>query len=221
MVRAAMPSMPRGEVLVALGVPQRLVDHAALDLVHRRADGDHDLRGRAHRPLAHRLGQVVHLDDVAAAEHHRALDGVLQLAHVAGPGVVLEHAAAASSEKPRTALRVLRRVALQEVLGEQRNVLAPRGQRGDAHLDHVEAVVEVLAEAALLHLALQVLVGGGDEPHVDLDGLGAAEPLDLALLQHAQQLHLRRGRSSRPPRRGRGCRRWRARSGPPCGPPRR
>ena len=29
------------------------------------------------------------------------------------------------------------------------------------------------------------------EPDVDLDGFGAAEPLELALLQHAQQLDLR------------------------------
>ena len=38
---------------------------------------------------------------------------------------------------------------------------------------------------------LHVLVGGGDHPHVHPHGLGAADPLELALLQHAQQLHLR------------------------------
>ena len=30
----------------------------------------------------------------------------------------------------------------------------------------------------------------GDEPDVDLDGVGAAQPLELTLLQHPQQLHL-------------------------------
>ena len=37
----------------------------------------------------------------------------------------------------------------------------------------------------------QVAIGGGDEPHVDLDRARAAEPLELVLLQHAQDLGLR------------------------------
>ena len=61
---------------------------------------------------------------------------------------------------------------------------------GHVHLHHVQAVVEVLAEAPLGHLAHQILVGGGDDAHVHLDGLRAAQPLELALLEHAQELHL-------------------------------
>ena len=60
--------------------------------------------------------------------------------------------------------------------------------------DHVQAVEEVLAEAARRDLRLQVAVGGGDDPHVDLDGLLAADALELLLLQHAQQLELQAGR---------------------------
>ena len=37
---------------------------------------------------------------------------------------------------------------------------------------------------------LQVAVRGGDEPHVDADRLDAADALELALLQRAQELHL-------------------------------
>jgi hypothetical protein len=36
----------------------------------------------------------------------------------------------------------------------------------------------------------EVAVGGRDDAHVDLHGLVAADALELALLQHAQQLHL-------------------------------
>ena len=36
----------------------------------------------------------------------------------------------------------------------------------------------------------QVAIGGPDDAHVDLYGFGAAQPLELALLQHAQQLGL-------------------------------
>ena len=57
--------------------------------------------------------------------------------------------------------------------------------------DDVQPVEQVLAELALLHHLAQVDVGGGDDPHVDLDRLHAAEPHELALLDHAQQLGLR------------------------------
>jgi hypothetical protein len=37
-------------------------------------------------------------------------------------------------------------------------------------------------------------VGGGDDPHVDLDCPAAADALELAFLQNAQQLGLERAR---------------------------
>ena len=36
----------------------------------------------------------------------------------------------------------------------------------------------------------EIAVGRRDDAHVDLDGLGRADAADLALLQHAQELHL-------------------------------
>ena len=65
---------------------------------------------------------------------------------------------------------------------------------GVVQADHVEAVEQILAEAALADLACQIAVRRGDHAHVDADGLVAADALELALLQHAQQLRLRRGR---------------------------
>ncbi len=54
----------------------------------------------------------------------------------------------------------------------------------------VEPVEEVLAERALAHRLPEVHVGRGDDPDVHGDGAGAAEALDLALLQRAQELGL-------------------------------
>ena len=62
---------------------------------------------------------------------------------------------------------------------------------GTRDRDHVQPEEQVLAKGALVDLLLEVLVGGGDHAHVDLDRLLRADPLDLALLQHAQQLRLR------------------------------
>src|SRR5215467_720622 len=56
--------------------------------------------------------------------------------------------------------------------------------------DHGEAIVEVLAEAAAAQRLLQALVARRHHPHVDGDDVAPAYPLDLALLQEAQQLDL-------------------------------
>ena len=64
-------------------------------------------------------------------------------------------------------------------------------KRRDRHLDDVEAVIEILAEAAGLDLLDQPLVGRGDDADVDLARVARADRLDLARLQHAQQLDLR------------------------------
>ena len=84
---------------------------------------------------------------------------------------------------------VLLAVDLQEVVDEQRDVVAPLRQGGAGHRDHVEPVEEVLAEAAGFDLGLEVAVGRGDQAEVRALR-GAAERFVLALLQHAQQLHL-------------------------------
>ena len=63
-------------------------------------------------------------------------------------------------------------------------------QRGQANRHDVEAVEEVLAERPAGDELLQIAVGRRDEAHVDADRLDAADALELALLQHAQELHL-------------------------------
>ena len=70
--------------------------------------------------------------------------------------------------------------------------MSSRRSRSGRHVegDDVEAEVEVLAEAALADLLLEVLVGGGDDPHVHLDRARAAHGLDVLLLQRAQDLGL-------------------------------
>ena len=77
-----------------------------------------------------------------------------------------------------------------EVRREQRDVLAPLAQRRHVHREHREPVKEIRAKPAALHLAREVAVGRGDHAHVDAVHAIAADALDLALLQRAQQLRL-------------------------------
>src|SRR5262249_23903602 len=64
--------------------------------------------------------------------------------------------------------------------------------RRDEHVDDVEAVVEVFPEAAFGNGALQVLVGGGEDSHVDAQGRLAADSGELAVLKDVEQLGLQR-----------------------------
>ena len=65
----------------------------------------------------------------------------------------------------------------------------PQGRHLDG--DGVQAVVQVLAEGALLDRQQHVHVGGGHYAHIGLLGLAAAHADELTRLQHAQQAHLR------------------------------
>src|SRR3972149_6968461 len=64
-------------------------------------------------------------------------------------------------------------------------------QGGQMNRNEVEAIEEVFAEAAVLDLVFEVLVGGRYQPHVYLDPLRAPDGLYLLFLEHAQEFHLR------------------------------
>ena len=106
-------------------------------------------------------------------------DEVLQLADVAGPGVVHEHLHGLGRHLG-VGPRVLRRVLPEEVLGEHRNLVAPLAQRRQVDRDDVEAEEEVVAELAVGARLRQILVGRGDDADVHADVLLAAEARELA-----------------------------------------
>src|SRR5213594_4982781 len=78
-----------------------------------------------------------------------------------------------------------------EERGEERDVLAPLGERRDADRQHLQSVEEVLAEAALGDRVLEVEVGRRDDAHVRALRLRAAERVVLLRLQEMEELRLR------------------------------
>ena len=95
--------------------------------------------------------------------------------------------------KPRIFAAGLGVELLQEVIGQQGDVLGPLPQGGHDDLQHAQAEVQVAAEAPFGHVLLQVAVGGGDHAHVDLDRLAAADALEGMPFQHAEELGLHAG----------------------------
>ena len=77
------------------------------------------------------------------------------------------------------------------MLDERPDVLGSLAERGHTDVHDVEAVHQVFAEVARRHGGHDVLVGGRDDPHVDLgpDRLGA-DGLNLAVLQEPQEHRL-------------------------------
>ena len=86
------------------------------------------------------------------------------------------------------------RELIDEAPHEQGDVLGPIAQRRHFDRKDVETVVQVLPERVLGDALFQVAVCRRNDPDVDAHGLRAAEPLNLPLLEHAQQLDLRVGR---------------------------
>ena len=88
-------------------------------------------------------------------------------------------------------LAVFLAVALQKVSEQRRHVFAAIAQRGQLQVNDVQAVIQILAEAAFADEREQIDVGGGDDADIDLDLLGAAEAHEFALLNDAKKLGLR------------------------------
>src|SRR5215468_2413213 len=138
---------------------------------------------------AERGRQVLGPDHVSRRHDDEPLHHVAQLAHVARP-VVGEEVGEGLHGHRLGAAPVLRREEGDEVLHEGGDVLLAPAQRGHLDGNDVEAVEEILAEAPRGDLLLQVLVGSGDDAHVDAERLLAAHPLEGLLLQHAKDLGL-------------------------------
>src|SRR5208283_2205650 len=125
----------------------------------------------------------------AGGEDDRAFDDVLQLPDIARPGVAhqglhdrgrdrLDPPAHAPGEP------------LGKMADQRRDVVAALAQGRQHQWEHVQAVVEVTAEAAVGDHRSQVAVRGRYQAHVHADRLGAAQTLELLFLQHAEQLGL-------------------------------
>src|SRR5438093_570007 len=190
------PEQLGGARLVEVRLPEGLDDDLALELVDRVAERPpalEDLLPDGARVLLaapHLVGQILRPDRRPLREHEQALDQVLELAHVPGPVVAHEDVDRLGLEGLLPDAHVVR-LLLPEAADQEQEVVAPLAQRGQVHGHHVETVVEVGAERALLQAARRVAVGGRDDAHVDADRLGAAHAQELAVLEDAQQLGLR------------------------------
>ena len=136
---------------------------------------------RARRGLSAKFcRQVAQLDRLSGRHDGQPVAQVLQLPYVARkvePPQVLDHGLGQTLGLDSELLRAAR----QEMPRQQRNILAPLAQRRHTDPNDVQPMVEILAEAALAHARFEILVGRGDDAHVDFDLLVAADPVEGAV----------------------------------------
>src|ERR1044071_5056246 len=109
--------------------------------------------------------QISRQNFIFVAQCARTLYRVLKLAHVSRVIVVTENIDSLRINLLRFSAGCAR-VFLQEVVHEQRNIFKPLPQWRDFDWDDCQPVIKVFAERAVLHFALQNLVGCPDDPNI-------------------------------------------------------
>src|SRR5205807_3248309 len=193
---AAQTQCGGGPGFVAMRAVERIHDHLLFQVAQGARSGrTFEARGRSDRSrdvarwalcdaeLPGRYQPTVRKDE-------RPLDGVLQLADVAGPRVRHEELARLAAEARLELAHVAAELA-HEVIRKKQDIVASLAQRRQMDPEHRETVEEILAEPSFGHRAFEVPIRGRDEANVSLQRGRAAHALVPTLLQHAQQLGLR------------------------------
>lgn len=130
-------------------------------------------------------------DQTAITQNGSALQNVSEFANVAWPVIIHQRLARLARYAGR---RPTDRPAdfFDEGFGQRDQVVTPLTQRRKVNCKDVEPEVQVLAKMSMLDGLLQIAVGGSDNACISLEHASAAKPLELALLQDAQKLGLRR-----------------------------
>src|SRR5271170_4619702 len=71
------------------------------------------------------------------------------------------------------------------------DVFLALAQWRDIDGDNVQSIVKILAKGSLLERLAEIAIRGCDQAHIHLHRFRATQALELALLQDAEQFHLR------------------------------
>src|SRR4029450_8602684 len=132
---------------------------------------------------------MVRVDERAFTENRGPLQDVAKLSNVPGP-VVLEKRLSCLARQTSGGPPERRANLLQGYIAQRHDIRGTFAQRRNPDVEDAEAVEQVLAKLAALDGFPQVAVGRGDHPDVRLEKARPPQPLELALLQDAQELGL-------------------------------
>ena len=130
--------------------------------------------------------QILRQHFLGGGHHGQPAADVFQLADVAGPRQLHQQCFGIRMQAFRFCSQLFCGF-LQKMACQTRNVPRPFPQRRQLHADHIQAVEQVFTEFTFRHQPLQILMGGGNNPHIHLYRRITADAVKLAFCQHTQQ----------------------------------
>ena len=186
--RAASDAEPAcGLSRVAAGFLEGAGEGAPFIGFERERHFERDPRGSPRR-AAPREGKITRAQPGSTGECQRGLHHVFELTHVARP--VMHHQQLERIVVDPLDLHTRVAVFGQEMVHEQRHILAPLPQRRDLDAHDVEPVEKVRPKLLRLDHRRKVTMGGGDDPQVDGYRTRSSDGAHFLVLQRAQKLGL-------------------------------
>ena len=129
------------------------------------------------------------MNDVPLVQYQGPLYGVVQLPHIAGPGMPDQGLPGVVGQGDAGELH-LATVLPEQMAGQRQDVQRAFPQGLPVHRENRQTVVQILPEAALTDRFRQVPVGGRNHPDIQGDGLASAHPFHFPFLKNPEQLGL-------------------------------
>src|SRR5438270_2579935 len=136
------------------------------------------------------VGQELGADLGSRRQNHGAFDNILQLAHIARPGISNQGSKSFGCHAARATF-ILFRILAQEMLYQRGNVFFTLTKWRQVNADDIQTIEQVFAELAFANQLLQIHIGGRDNTDIHLDFLDTTQMHKLAILQYPQDLALR------------------------------
>src|SRR2546427_6537881 len=141
---------------------------------------------RGHPPIEIAEGNA---QDRSRCKNDRALDQILELANVPRPAVSRQRLHRLRRNRLDGPVHPAR-VVLDEMSHEQRDVFRPVAQRRQVDRENVEAIKQVRPKLLLVDERGEVAIRRCDQSRVRAERTAAPQSLELALLEHAEELRL-------------------------------
>ena len=122
-------------------------------------------------------------------ENHTALNEVLQLTNVSRPIGIHQSLHRRFWDRPDTLLHSTGESRYKKV-HQQLNVFTPLAKWRNFYRKHVQPVKKVLAKLIIADHAIQITMCSRNQTNIDMNGPRTSQPLELLLLQGAQELGL-------------------------------
>src|SRR5271154_1168162 len=130
-----------------------------------------------------------HVEHSTCGQNHGALDEILQLANVPRPMVGDQNIHGFRRNRVDLPVHAPRKLP-GKVPDQQRNILAAIPERRQQNRKNIQAIKQVGSELMVRNHFREIAVCRRNQTSVALQRTRAPEPLELALLQNAQQLRL-------------------------------